>query len=30
MHLVFLSQLIPVSYVLVQGEVHDVALDLDG
>ena len=30
MHLVFLSQLIHVSYVLVHGEVHDVELDLNG
>ena len=30
MHLVFLSPLIHVSYVLVHGEGYDVELDLDG
>ena len=30
MHLIFLSQLIHISCVLVHDEVHDVELDLDG
>ena len=30
MHLVFLSQFIHISCVLVHGEVHDVELDLNG